>query len=131
MSLSLLIRCATLMVLVASSAFVCAQVTSPTTVSPRRGPLTSAELEQIAKSFAKSNKIDFAFEGAHRSISAETNGLRYFTRVGFSAGIGERYFQVDIDPKGNVLSNRVGVAVCGIGMRSLRQTNAPTTPAPK
>src|SRR5215207_6571149 len=126
-----LFRCAALMVLIASTAFLCAQGTNLTTVSLRRSPLTSAEREQIARSFAKSNKIDFAFEGADKLIRAETNGLRYFSRVSFFAVVDDRVFEVDIDPRGNVLSNSVGVAVCGLGMRNLRQTNAPIIPVPK
>jgi hypothetical protein len=114
----------------------CAQVTNTATGSPRRTPLSSAELEQIAKHFVKSNKIDFVFEGTRKYVWVSTNGSRYFTHLSFSSGLGNPCFEIDIDPRGNVISNSVGVAVCGAGDPSLtdrtflRSTNKPS-PAPK
>ena len=74
---------------------------------------SASQLEKIATDYAKERKIKFSFEGTERSVWVNTGGSNIVASVSFSSGIGKPSFMVDIDRSGKVVTNYLGLAVCG------------------
>lgn len=65
------------------------------------------ELEQIARAYAKSQKLDFNFDGAEANIWVHTDGHKVLAEVWFSTGAGRPTLQIQIGRKGNALKHKV------------------------
>jgi hypothetical protein len=75
---------------------------------------SASELEQIAKDYAKQKKIDFDFTKAtERSVWIYTGGSNIIASVSFSSDFGKPAYIADIGRDGKVVTNRVGIAICG------------------
>ena len=71
---------------------------------------SALELEQIARTYAQTQKLDFKFEGTEKSVWVHTDGGKVLAEVWFKAGGGRPTLQVHIGRKGNVLKHKIVVA---------------------
>ena len=76
---------------------------------------SASRLERIAKAHAKQQKIEFAFEKAERSVSVEKRGTNIIATIWFFSGMGKPVLGVEVAPAGQVITNHIGIAVCGTG----------------
>lgn len=70
---------------------------------------SASELEQIAKDYAKQNRLQFDFEKAGRSIWVYTGGSNIIARISFASDFGKPMYYADIDRSGKVATNFLGV----------------------
>src|SRR5882672_5376146 len=76
---------------------------------------STSRLERIAKDYAKQQKIEFAFEKTDRSVSVEKRGTNAVATIWFFSGMGKPVFGVEVAPAGQVITNHIGIAICGTG----------------
>jgi hypothetical protein len=76
---------------------------------------SASRLERIAKAHAEEEKIEFAFEKAERSVSVEKRGANIVATIWFFSGMGKPVLGVEVAPSGQVITNHIGIAVCGTG----------------
>jgi len=76
---------------------------------------SASRLERIAKDYAKQQKIEFSFEKTHRTVSLEKRGTNTVALIFFYSGFGKPVWDVEIAPSGEVLTNYLGIAICGTG----------------
>ena len=79
------------------------------------GEAAQSRLERIAKDHAKQQKIEFAFEKTDRSVSVEKRGTNVVATICFCSGMGKPFLEVEVAPAGQVITNHMGIAICGIG----------------
>jgi len=77
---------------------------------------SQSRLERIAEDHARQQKIEFTFEKTHRHVLVERRGTDLVATIWFSSGIGKPFFEVEVAPGGKVITNHIGIALCGTGM---------------
>jgi hypothetical protein len=70
---------------------------------------SALELEQIARAYAASQKLDFDVATAEKSVWVHTDGGKVLAEVWFSSGAGRPSLQVQIGRKGSVLKHKIEV----------------------
>jgi hypothetical protein len=70
---------------------------------------SALELEQIARAYASSQKLEFDFASAEKSVWIHTDGGKVLAEVWFSAGATRPSLQIQIGRKGNVLKHKIEV----------------------
>jgi len=107
----------TTFLLVASTAY--GDGTNRVTRTGRSQPWHSArELERVAREYAKQRGIQFTLEGTTKSVSFRRVGTNTVATIDFGSDFGKPCLTMDIDQEGRVLTNSVGVAVCGTGRKA-------------
>ena len=97
-------------------ALACAQDTNyPARIQRGETWSSASRLERIAKDHAKQQKIVFAFEKTDRSVSVEKRGTNVVATICFCSGMGKPFLEVEVAPAGQVITNHMGIAICGIG----------------
>ena len=76
---------------------------------------SATALERAAKDHANRKQIQFSFEGTTKHVSFRRVGTNPVATIDFFSGFGQPCFTADIDQSGQVLTNSLGIAICGIG----------------
>ena len=87
----------------------------------RLGWFTPAELDRIARLYAKRHAIPFDFRGADVEVEVPRDRSAFATVV-YEHGLGRPFFSVTIAPDGAVTEHHFGTAVCDL--RDLTQPTA-------
>ena len=89
-----------------------------TVSSVRRGAwYTKPELERVAKDYVTQKRIQFTFAGTTNGVSYRRVGTNVVATIWFASVFGKPVFTADIDHTGKVLTNSMGMAVCGTGRK--------------
>jgi hypothetical protein len=82
----------------------------------RRGAwYTQPELERVTKDYVSKKRIQFSFEGTTNGVSYRKVGTNVVARIWFASDFGKPVFTAEIDHTGTVLTNSLGISVCGFG----------------
>jgi len=79
----------------------------------RLGWFTPAELDRIARLYAKRHALRFDFRGAAVEVEVPRD-RSVFATIAYEHGLGRPYFSVTIAPDGTVIEHHLGTAVCGL-----------------
>jgi hypothetical protein len=75
------------------------------------------ELERVAKNYAGQKQIQFTFEGTMKHVSFRRVGTNTVATIDFFSGFGRPCFTAYIDQSGHVLTNSLGITICGTGRK--------------
>jgi hypothetical protein len=78
---------------------------------------SAKELERVAKDYARQKQIQFTFEGTTKHVSFRRVGTNTVATIDFFSGFGQPCFTADIDQGGQVLTNSLGISICGTGRK--------------
>ena len=74
---------------------------------------SALELEQIARSYAEAQKVQFQLEGTEKTIWIRTDGSAIIADVYFFGALGKPSLHVEIDRDGKVKRCKIETYVCG------------------